>query len=296
MARMRPSGPSYAVLAALIVILSTSGLWLANANEMPADTPPGATAPAATGIMGLAAAVDAGAFAREFEDAFPDLAGRSGVAVAEPGSGAPLIAGGLRSGVAWSTIKVPLSIAAWTQDPSPSTHALIRSAITTSDNDAAGRLWSLLGSGDQAARQVASALVRGGDPVTSVQSRQVRPPFTPFGQSVWALTDQSRFAARLPCLAGTGDLLAFMRAVTPEQRWGLGREPGAAIKGGWGPSGSGYLVRQLAAIVRPDGTISGVAMMVQSSDFTSGTVELSRIADWLSAQMASAPRSACTTP
>ncbi len=289
----------------MVVILVASGLWSANANEMPETTSRTDTAPAASRVEGVGgvgdvkvseAAVDASTFARGFEDAFPDLAGRAGVAVAAPGSGEALVAGRLRSGVAWSTMKVPLSVAAWTQDPSPSTQALIRSAITVSDTVAADRLWSLLGSGDQAAGQVTSALRRGGDQVTSVQSRQVRPPFTPFGQSVWALTDQARFAARLPCMAGTGELLGFMRAVTPEQQWGLGREPGAAIKGGWGPSGSGYLVRQLATIVRPEGTISGVAMMVQSSDLTSGTAELSRIADWLSPHLAAGPKGACTVP
>ena len=53
--------------------------------------------------------------------------------------------GELRSGRAWSTMKVPVIVASITSGRAD-WHA-IEAAITRSDNDAAGRLWDTLGDG-----------------------------------------------------------------------------------------------------------------------------------------------------
>ncbi len=280
----------------------------------PAGTtrPPTASLPSESAGAQRSASANA-AFARDFQAAFPDLAPHAGIAitataggggVAAGGSvarggdsvargGDGVAAGGLQSGVAWSTIKVPLSMAALARDPSPQTRAYARSAITVSDNSAAESLWAGLGSGTPAAGSVGGILHQAGDRTTVVQAQRVRPPYTPFGQTVWTVQEQARLAAQLPCLSGGGDALPLMGAITPGQRWGLGRIPGAAFKGGWGPVGSGYLVRQFGTLTTPDGKTRGVAIMVQAPTFDAGTADLTRIASWLAPRLPHLPAGTC---
>ena len=100
-----------------------------------------------------------------------------------------------RSGVAWSTIKVPLAIAALRSDRSRAKDLVVK-AITESDNAASEQLWSRLGGPAEAARQVQGVIAEGGDTATVVESRRLRRGFTAFGQTQWTLLRQARFAAR----------------------------------------------------------------------------------------------------
>ena len=212
-----------------------------------------------------------------------DLGSRSG-AIFSAG-GAVTEFGSLRSGAAWSTIKVPLAIAALTEE----TQGLVERAITESDNDSARALWESLGSPGDAAAAVERVLAAGGDRETRVQTEVVFPPYTPFGQTEWTLAAQHRFAAGLSGVPGAEPVLELMRRVIPEQRWGLAAvDPAAAIKGGWGPDPPGRaLVRQFG-IFSVDGrnVTAAIANEPEDGAYETGATNLTRIAEWVSAAVA----------
>ena len=202
------------------------------------------------------------------------------------GKTASLTVGRWRSGVAWSTSKVPLSVAALRRSRTSTTKARVRRAITVSDNAAAEQLWSSLGSPRTAGKRVQQVIRQAGDSHTVVQYRRVRAGFTAFGQTKWALNNQARFAAGLRCLPDAKPVRALMGKITRSQRWGLGKVGRTTFKGGWGPVGRGYLVRQLGIIALPDGRTYGVAIAVWSPrGFSRGTRDLSTIARWLGARV-----------
>ena len=151
-------------------------------------------------------------------------------------------AGTIVGGPAWSTIKVPLAVAALGQ---PGAGHLAEQAITVSDNDAA----RALGPARAARGRRRGGRVRPrscGRSETRVQTEVVHPPYMSFGQTEWTLAAQQRFAAGLSAVPGAEAVLDLMRRIVPEQRWGFGAvAPDAAFKGGWGPDDR-HLVRQFA--------------------------------------------------
>ena len=155
--------------------------------------------------------------------------------------------GEIRAARAWSTMKVPVILAALEAGTSD-WHA-IDAAITRSDNDAAARLWATL---DNGPAQVEAVLRRAGDPDTVLEREPDPRGWSPFGRTVWTLEAGATFYRALARgeLLGAADtkrVLDAMGRVTPEQRWGLGQIPGVRFKGGWGPSeepGRGYEVIQ----------------------------------------------------
>lgn len=163
--------------------------------------------------------------------------------------------------VAWSTIKVPLTLAVIRAGHGSSTDD-IRRALTASDNEAAARLWDHLGGGGTASAAVESQLRRGGDRRTRVPPQVTVPGYSPFGQATWRLTDQTRFTAALPCLSGSSEVTDDMGHVVDGQRWGLGGMSGAKFKGGWGSTPGGYVVRQLG-IVPTKGAKGATAVTLQ---------------------------------
>lgn len=222
-----------------------------------------------------------------------DLSGPAGVAVV-PLDGHPGVSiGSWTNGPAWSTIKVPLSIAALKRSTSSTTQARVRSAIRASDNEAAKKLWAGLGSPTTAAKRVEAVLRPAGDPNTVVQHRQVRPPYTSFGQTRWRLGDQARFAANISCTADGKTVRSHMGHVVASQRFGLSRIRGARYKGGWGPDGKRYLVRQVAVVTRSDGTRYGVAAAVSASSFERGKQDLDRIGRWVAPRLSDLKASPC---
>ncbi|MEL4153693.1 class A beta-lactamase-related serine hydrolase [Corynebacterium bovis] len=175
-------------------------------------------------------------------------------------------AGPLQSGPAWSTSKIPVSVAALRKDPT--LLPTVQAAIEKSDNAAATTLWESLGTPEEAGRAAEQVLRDGGDTTTHVETRKVRPEFTSFGQTQWSLADQAAFITHLPQVEGAAPVLDAMHHVIPEQAYGLGTLAGAAFKGGWGPDESGrYLVRQVALVDTPAGPV-GVAVAVQPADGT----------------------------
>lgn len=242
------------------------------------------TNPARTGSAGAAS----GSLGADFARMASSLSGRNGIAWAPVGSSSVSSVGTWGAGVAWSTIKAPLAIAAVRADgarPSSTTSALIRRAITASDNAAAEALWKRLGSGSKAATKVRTVLRDAGDPATVVQSSRVRPQFTPFGQTTWPLRSQAVFAARVSCIKGSAPVLRLMGQVTASQRWGLSLLGSSVrFKGGWGPGPSGgYLVRQLGVVRLPRGGEMGVAIASEPANgsFATGTSQLNAMTRWL---------------
>jgi hypothetical protein len=215
------------------------------------------------------------------EKSFRELAGSLpatvGVAIVSA-TRRPVSLGAWSSGVAWSTSKVPLAIAA-VRAGSASRDQLF-GTIARSDNAAAEELWSQLG--DPAAQLVQSVIREAGDPTTVVESRRLRDEYTPFGQTVWSLADQARFAAGLSRVAGAVEILELMRSLSVEHRWGLAAK-GFAAKGGWGPGVSGdYLVRQFAVV---SGT-AGVALAAEvgNGGYQAGVDVVNALADWIAAE------------
>lgn len=216
-----------------------------------------------------------------------------GIAFAPVGNSAVTAFGAWSTGVAWSTMKVPLAIAALRTNR-PNAQALATKAITASDNDAAEQLWSELGPPAQAAQQVQAVLREGGDAGTAVESRRLRPGFTAFGQTRWPLARQAQFAAHLPCIIGAAPVVNLMQNTVADQRWGLATV-GAPTKGGWGPGpNGGYLVRQFGVVGTPAGQL-GVALAAEPRDgsFESGVAALNQMTQWLSANASALPGGRC---
>jgi hypothetical protein len=219
---------------------------------------------------------------RALEASFEELSGTVpatiGVAIAATGSAVSF--GTWSTGVAWSTIKVPLAIA--TLRVGVGSRELVAKAITKSDNAAAEELWLQLGDPAEAARQVRAIIVDAGDATTTVESRRLRPGYTAFGQTRWSLTRQAQFAAQLPGIPDASSIVDLMSNLRPDHRWGFAAK-GFAAKGGWGPGTAGdYLVRQFATVPTEAGHV-GVAVAAQAHDglFETGVDVVNKLADWL---------------
>ena len=220
------------------------------------------------------------------------LSAEVGVHVAAIGDAGEITLGSWSTGVAWSTIKVPLAIA-YLRTTGRHSDPLVSAAIGQSDNGAAEQMWSVLGGSQQAASAVDQVLRETGDIETLVQPERIRPGFTPFGQTVWPLAHQAQFAARLPCLDRGPELMDQMRNVAGNQQWGLAADD--PVKGGWGPGeNGGYLVRQLAVIQTESGHM-GVALAAEPDDgsFDTGVAALNSMAGWLMEHIDELPRGTC---
>lgn len=187
--------------------------------------------------------------------------------------------------LAWSTIKVPLAIAALEADDTGDVRQQVSSALTVSDNDAALALWNRLGPPETAAGAVDEVLHAYDSAGTRTESGQVRPPFSPFGQTLWSVTDQARFAAALACAAAGStahQVHALTTEVGPDQRWGIGVLDEAHFKGGWGPqTDGGYVARQLGDVA-VDGRRYALAVSARAADgsFPTATADVTRLVTW----------------
>ncbi|WP_327141553.1 hypothetical protein [Nocardia sp. NBC_01327] len=224
--------------------------------------------------------------AASFAELQAHVPGRLGLALMPVGGDRALTFGDWTTGIAWSTMKVPLAVAALRNDPDIQQDDLT-AAITTSDNDAAHALWTTLGGAEQAAEAVERVLRETGDTTTDVADRHN--PATPgwaddplvFGATVWPLTDQVHFASRLPCLHSTASVVDLMGRVIASQSWGLGGFIGASFKGGWGPDEitGAYTVRQFGLIPTRTGSLAvALAAQPDSGTFDDAAAALSKMA------------------
>ncbi|OBH86671.1 hypothetical protein, partial [Mycobacterium scrofulaceum] len=154
--------------------------------------------------------------------------------------------------------------------------------ITESDNHASEQLWSALGDPEEAARRVQGVIAEGGDTATVVESRRLRRGYTAFGQTQWTLQRQARFAAELPSIPDSSDVIDLMQRLSSGHRWGLAAK-GFAAKGGWGPGMQGdYLVRQFGIVPTPSGQW-GVALAARVHDgvLETGVDALNTMSEWV---------------
>lgn len=216
-------------------------------------------------------------------DAFAGIDGQAGIALLVDGR--PVTAGSLQIGDAWSTSKVPVTIAALKRSMSSANLAWAFNAITASDNASAQSLWETLGSGTTAATATDLVLRELNDSATRTNPFVTRAGYTAFGQTQWSLRNQVAAAANLACMKGAAETKVFslMGAIEPSERWGLGTWPGAHFKGGWGPGTDGrYLVRQFGALPLRDHWVAvAIAVIPRSGSFNEGTADLTRITTWL---------------
>lgn len=228
--------------------------------------------------------------------------GQISLAVRPLGDGSPTILGADPAMIAMSTSKV-LILAALLRDKGGVSRfngaelALARAAITESDNDSILGLFSVLEQdrgGLIGASSYATRLLRdAGDRRTTVATGPVPPDYaTTFGQTPWSPSAQIRFLRYLAlgCLLpprSTAYVLGLMSSIEPSESWGLGSAGfrAVAFKGGWGPLGSGYGVRQMG-IVGLGRTKAVVAITVDpASTFEVGTAVITRVAQWLRAHL-----------
>jgi hypothetical protein len=235
-----------------------------------------------------------GTLAAGFAELQAGLKGRVGMAIMPVGGDKMVTFGDWTTGPAWSTMKVPLTVAALRRNSANTTYAA-SAAITASDNAAADTLWRSLGSGQDAATAVEAVLREGGDTKTTVPATRARPELSAFGQADWALAEQVYFASRLPCLPQTGNVISLMERITPSQRWGLGAFTGAEFKGGWGPDPAGaYLVRQFGLVPTPGGQIAvAIAAQPDSGAFSDGMTILDKLATLISQHLGELSGGAC---
>lgn len=224
------------------------------------------------------------------------LAGEVGVAVGHLGSTNVQSGGGLTTGPAWSTIKVPIALSLLKEVGGPegltaAQRSQIEAAITLSDNVAAAELFAELerrhGGIAGATAAVTEVLRAGGDTSTAVSTRG-RDGFSTYGQTQWPLASQALFMAGLAngCVgdqASTELILDLMGRVTSD-RWGLGSLGlPARWKGGWGPGVDGrYLLRQMGVVeTGGDQLVIAIAARPTDGQFVSGQTLATQLAQRL---------------
>ncbi len=230
-----------------------------------------------------------------------ELPGPVEVAVMPVGAGKPKLFGLDEAAHGWSTMKIPVIAALMTAlEPhqlSYQEQEETRLAITESSNEAILSLFhdleAIEGGLAGASEAVEGELQRSGDRATVVAT-QPPPPgaVTTFGQTEWAPGSAVLFFSALDagCLLPprhTQHILSLMQQIVPSESWGLGSADFAhvAFKGGWGPEGEAYLVRQ-SGIVDP-GTANATAVAIIAhpppggSSFDVGIEMITRTATWL---------------
>jgi Beta-lactamase enzyme family len=268
-----------------------------------------APVPSSTGTTGRSApSMFRSGAAASWESMARSVPARLGLAVAPLGVGGDDLFGELRTGHAWSTIKVSI-VSALLHDRggrplNPEEEAWAREALTASDNDAGAALFRRLEEAHSglsgASLAVQETLRRAGDDSTVVATAPPPPgAVSTYGQTEWSLRGSVEFFRALGqgCLldrADTDYVLGLMGEVVPEQRWGLSEADfppswRVALKGGWGPEGSAsgpYLVRQSGIISDGDAGVA-VAMIARadSGSFEAGVEALDRVAAWLAGNL-----------
>lgn len=236
-----------------------------------------------------------------FERLAAGLGGEVGAVIGAPGSSEAASFGGLQSGSAWSTSKVPIALRVLEDAGGPSglTSAQaeeMSSALTLSDNEAAAALFADLershGGLGGASAAVGEVLREGGDDSTQI-STQGRGEFSTYGQTEWSLANQQRFMSSLAasCVVGPESseyVLGLMGEVSSDT-WGLGSAGlPARWKGGWGPGvDGGYLVRQMGILYVGDKqAVVTLAALPTDGQFATGEEMATAVAQWLAKQAA----------
>ena len=127
-------------------------------------------------------------------------------------------------GPVWSTIKVPIAIAALKNGADKS---LVDLAIKESDNDAAYSLWSQVQWHEGSADKAVEELLEDYGSHADIHN-------TAFGYSTWSLKDQAVFGAELPCIEEADYVHKVLKDIVSWQKIGLSKEKRTRAKSGWG--------------------------------------------------------------
>jgi hypothetical protein len=231
-----------------------------------------------------------------FDQLEASLPGTVGLAIGSPGAGPSAVAGGLTTGSAWSTSKVPVALRVLQETGGPAGLSSgqadeMHRALTLSDNEAALALFADLegshGGPAGAAAAVDEVLAEAGDTTTQVSSVG-RDGFTPFGQTEWSLELQELFMSRLAagCVGSpaSADYVLGLMGEVSSDTWGLGSAGlPARWKGGWGPGTDGrYLVRQMGVLELGSGkeTVVALAALPDDGSFETGQSMATSLAQW----------------
>src|SRR5699024_3069601 len=160
------------------------------------------------------------------------------------------LAGDDGSEPAWSTIKVPIAIAALRDGAD---EELVDAAIKESDNDAARALWNKVEWTEGNAQESIETLLKDFDSEVEMNDA--------FGMSTWKVKDQARFASRLGCVPEADYVYDAMRDIVDWQKWGLAGLEDVHSKGGWGldDEDGEYTSRQIG-VMPVDGGNIGIAI------------------------------------
>ncbi|MGB3301574.1 MAG: hypothetical protein WBA98_02660 [Gordonia sp. (in: high G+C Gram-positive bacteria)] len=296
---LRVRGVMVAVCAAAALAMTGVGAGVAQAAPPPLPNVLPNVLPKIPGLPTPPPPVDLGkSFNKLTKQINKSIPGRVGVAITATGTGEPVFFGTVKNARAWSTLKAPVAVAAERAHVAGLT-PLETKAIRDSDNESAEAIWGSLGSTQQAIDAATAVLRDGGDYRTVISSELSRPKSYP-GATPWATTDQSVFAANMPCLAGAENVLKFMSSVGPNQKWGVAKQRKgvrSAVKGGWGPVSDAtgkYVVRQLGVITTNRGQV-GVSLVAlpASGTFEDGTAMLTRVGDWVQRNLQHLPSGHC---
>ena len=219
-----------------------------------------------------------------------------GVAIVPVGGGPAILLGDQSPPDAWSTIKIPLALAA--ERRTGANHSETK-AIVDSDNLSARRLTQSLGTPAEAVTAVTAVLREGGDSATVVVPAKDG-EWPHLGETVWPLDASAAWTARLPCLPGSGHVIDLMSHVGHDQDWGLMRAGDvAAVKGGWGSEDDddSYLVRQIGLLTLDDDTRVAVSMSTTAPGmaYETGVEALNTVGAWLGRNLGLLPGGSCPT-
>ena len=242
--------------AALLTVCLATGATVSGCSK-PAENSQSAEVTSARGAKGSDQASDYDLKAAlrnvisEVENEYQEYDIQAGVAVADS---TDVVQAGLPGEEpTWSTVKVPIAIAALRDGASPD---LVDLAIKESDNDAAYALWSHVqwNEGD-----ASSALKELLDDYGSTGELE-----EPFGYSRWLLKDQAVFGSQLPCIPEAEYVYDAMDEIVAWQDNGLDKLPNTRAKGGWGLSeeDNGYTHRQVGVRDTGNGGSIGLAIEV----------------------------------
>lgn len=268
-----------------------------SADSVPTGTTSGVTEP----VKQVEPLIKSGG-RKAFRSLTSDLSGTNGIAVAQIRGSQIAGLGSLRTGHAWSTMKVPVLVtlmrdyAESGKGLSSSEMADAEAALTRSDNDAAKALFQKLVDRHDgvagASAEIDKTLRAAGDNRTEVNTTDPGNGFTTFGQTIWSTGASVKFFRALAnkCLMSGTDtkyVIDLMQNVASDQQWGAGSagfDDSVALKGGWGPEdGGGYLVRQDAIIGSGSRgmLIAMIALPGSTGDsFATGQQSLTRMAEW----------------
>ncbi|MBR2629204.1 MAG: hypothetical protein IKD24_05920, partial [Alistipes sp.] len=207
-----------------------------------------------------------GSFDEELKKIETDTGHKVGAAVSATGNtdaSQVQVGGSWTGGRAWSTIKVPLAIAAAQKNAStgqvtepygtscnPGLSSAINLAITKSDNCAAWWLWQALGGDNSSAAQTVTDVIKsGGDSSTTVASTKGSKTGLTSGTTSWSLVGQAIFAANIASIKNSGEVMTQMKTHNAgDGSSGLNKYTSAMTKGGWGSTDGDGATRQLGVV------------------------------------------------